>query len=1164
MSVKVNTKDIFSFLKENLNIINSKRVKKKQKKLTITALKKSNRETLIQELSRQNKPLITKFYKFKNIKGKSKLKKQDLKKDLLSYIKPANTRTTKKKKATLKENLLKLKNDTIDTLKIDFNNTQTRSETLKNIMNILPDSKVVLNLGNNNFFTLNKNNMNSLYQRINNLEYAEYDLDSKTKAISQINKVKNISVSIIKPPPDIPLMNFLPDDPENLNNFNTGFNVSTKQNGDFFKYTHNLPINLSRYGIYKKETSFKDRDYKNNCLIKALRNIEMNDIVLQDIMLKCKNRCIPMYVLKQICVKHKFTINLKIFYEKRNTRKMKYGTEGQVIELCLYDDHFFLNEKVDITYYALTHYEELKDKENWNMFFTSNQVYNNEKNNAKLNPLVIKDRRTSSFEIVKYLIDNKDKFLERIPISNEMFETFYHNKFNDDDFITLDYDEKVNVEIYQYEEKVKPDIKILKVFFDFESCPIKKHVPFMVRCEYLGVRKGFVGFDCGKQFLNHLTTLGYDKILLIAHNITYDYRFICKYVFRDNLIEKGKNLMCGSCMFKNFENNKKIQIQLKDSYKLITMPLSKFGKCFNIKQGKDMMPYDIYTQENVSKRFIKKSEVMKSVHLQLLTNKKDSRFNKQIKKNIKLFNENIVKWNCIQDDKIDIIKYANNYCVIDVNVLREGYETFRKWFLAKPFELDIDNIVSISSLSQKFFEKSLCYDGIAKLSGVPRAFIQKCLVGGRTALNKNKKQKVLGKVADFDAKSLYPSALYRLGGLLKGSPKILCNQLYKNKIIDAKSNPLSIYDGYFVKILVIENGIDYDFSLMSYIDDKSGVRNFTNDMKDKYMYVDKTGLEDLLNFQKIKCKIIKGYYFNEGRNYKCKEVIKTMYDMRSKMKKEGNPASLCLKLCMNSIYGKTIQKPIETDSCIIRNWEETKNYISRNYNSVVEFYKLSDSKKWKVKTLKPINEHFTFNPVGIEILSMSKRIMNEVFDLCFKNDLKIYIQDTDSLHIDLENVPVLEKLFKQKYNRNLIGDQMGEFHSDFEMDNCRDVYSECLIALGKKCYIDCLVGINKDTGDIERDYHIRMKGCPNKSLLHTADKFFEGDLKEMYNYLYEDRYELNDNDEKVYGLDFDLLCPNQTNNKSMRAQFKFNNDMTIETETEFIRHLRFENSIKVM
>ena len=131
------------------------------------------------------------------------------------------------------------------------------------------------------------------------------------------------------------------------------------------------------------------------------------------------------------------------------------------------------------------------------------------------------------------------------------------------------------------------------------------------------------------------------------------------------------------------------------------------------------------------------------------------------------------------------------------------------------------------------------------------------------------------------------------------------------------------------------------------------------------------------------------------------------------------------------------------------------------------------------------------------------------------------------------------------------------------MDDCINVYSECLIALGKKCYIDCLVGENEITGEIERDYHIRMKGCPNKSLLHTADKKFNGSLVDMYDYLYNDSSVINDDGEEIYGLGFNLLCPD-INNKSMRCQFKFNNDYTIETETEFIRNLRFKKPIEVL
>ena len=212
---KISKKDILLFFNSNLTEINNKRIKKKLKKFTKTSLKKKNKESLIYELSRQNKPIIKKYFKSLNIKGKDKLNKNVLKKDIIKLLKKPTTITTKKKSNILKENLLKLKNEDISTYKIKFNQTQSRANVLKNIMNTLPESKVILNLGQNNFFTLNKNNMGSLMNRLNNLEYSEYDKDSKTKAINQIFKVNNISISVLKPPPNIPLMDFLPDEPIN-------------------------------------------------------------------------------------------------------------------------------------------------------------------------------------------------------------------------------------------------------------------------------------------------------------------------------------------------------------------------------------------------------------------------------------------------------------------------------------------------------------------------------------------------------------------------------------------------------------------------------------------------------------------------------------------------------------------------------------------------------------------------------------------------------------------------------------------------------------------------------------------------------------------------------------------------------------------------------------
>jgi hypothetical protein len=110
---------------------------------------------------------------------------------------------------------------------------------------------------------------------------------------------------------------------------------------------------------------------------------------------------------------------------------------------------------------------------------------------------------------------------------------------------------------------------------------------------------------------------------------------------------------------------------------------------------------------------------------------------------------------------------------------------------------------------------------------------------------------------------------------------------------------------------------------------------------------------------------------------------------------------------------------------------------------------------------------------------MSKRIMNEVICSAEDNDLKIYYQDTDSIHINDEDIVKLKDIYESKYNRQLIGKNMGQFHSDFNMKvkgkDINNIVSTGLIMLGKKSYIDRLRGEDKE-GNYYYDYHIRLKG----------------------------------------------------------------------------------------
>ena len=50
-----------------------------------------------------------------------------------------------------------------------------------------------------------------------------------------------------------------------------------------------------------------------------------------------------------------------------------------------------------------------------------------------------------------------------------------------------------------------------------------------------------------------------------------------------------------------------------------------------------------------------------------------------------------------------------------------------------------------------------------------------------------------------------------------------------------------------------------------------------------------------------------------------------------------------------------------------------------------------------------------------------------VEDIC----IQVYYQNTDSMHIPRDDVTRLAEAFKNKYNLELIGNQLGQFHSDF-------------------------------------------------------------------------------------------------------------------------------------
>ena len=160
--------------------------------------------------------------------------------------------------------------------------------------------------------------------------------------------------------------------------------------------------------------------------------------------------------------------------------------------------------------------------------------------------------------------------------------------------------------------------------------------------------------------------------------------------------------------------------------------------------------------------------------------------------------------------------------------------------------------------------------------------------------------------------------------------------------------------------------------MVSKVDDY-GVRVFNNEMVDEIVFIDKTGLEDAITFQNIDYEIVDGYYFDEGRNDKINEIIQHLFNTRKQKKKEKNPIQKIIKLIMNSIYGKTILKPIDTQLKIVPKWQFA-SFALRHYHFIKEAIKVGY--EYYVKLIKlyySLRTHFQK-----QVLQMAQHILEKI------------------------------------------------------------------------------------------------------------------------------------------------------------------------------------------
>lgn len=858
--------------------------------------------------------------------------------------------------------------------------------------------------------------------------------------------------------------------------------------GRFFNYLNTTELNLEKYQIISKQSN---KDIINDhCLTYALEQAGVS--------LELRNRIKTKFDDEtQFQKKYLYDVADMIekqiilsFYDKNNKKLLtKYGTEyKEVINLALFEDHYFINDLTTFTKYASANYADIKNVDNYIDIFQKQKNGSYQKSNKK--------PRVDAITLISALFKAGHFIKDNYVIQTKQEVSNYGKE-------TLDLIDEEQRE-YVYIPKPKGNKKII-VYADIE-CDVSGNVhrpilfsftkkgdslddTYIITREEDDTDNTFYNRCMNKLFRQ---TFEYTDVIVYFHNLKYDYSTLKKHIqVFIAVCEKSSQLYSVS-----FIHNKK-KFYFRDTQKFAPIALSKFQETFEL--GDDMnkrqgIAYRYYTVNNIHIRNIPVDEY------ETYLNDEEKKVFRTNVKNLDIYQFKYKKDKKTGKMTFDPISYYMYYIKYDTYILMKGMEKFEQVInditngLNKKYKtdhtFDIHNYLTIASLTHDIMCAFGCYDEVYQICGNLRDFCAKSAHGGRVQVNDKYKGVVIeGKISNLDAKSLYPSAIKRLCRE-RGLPKGKCKRIdsYDKKVLDQ-------YDCYIVKIQI--NDIRKKQQLPMVRNVVSGKNEYLNDInKNIIRVVDMITLQDWIEFCDIEYNILDGVYWNNGYNKKLGEMGDFLFTERMKhIEQNNNAMEQIIKLMLVSIYGKTQAQKMLKKNIIIED-DRKENYIANNFDNILRCKKLND-RQWSIE-MDSLDKTYNMCHVSSIILSYSKRIMNEVYDIANTHNCPLYYSDTDSIHCNLDDIKTIETEYKKKYNKVLIGDQLEQFNNDFKMDNAvSEIYSSKSIFIAPKAYIDNIVSTDKDGKQIS-DLHYRLKGVNTQGMEHYANTHHNGDIFKVY------------------------------------------------------------------
>jgi hypothetical protein len=284
-----------------------------------------------------------------------------------------------------------------------------------------------------------------------------------------------------------------------------------ENSGGLFLYRHNITNKYVSELLETLEIYHKDSDCKPDlCFLSAIKG-KVSDEVFASIARKINCKRVSTKMIVKLCSEFKIKITVNDCKEvdgKFKTKVHNYGGVGDLIKICLFDEHYFKYTELPIEY-----------KSDWIDYVSSNLG-----GNGKANTL----------SLVKFLMINKDKYL----ISLNETQQFYYREPSSD-FVGIkkidDHMREVTI------PEPKGELTIPIIYFDFETTTRGVHSVYHLSfgIDYDGkFIKGRINNRPADEIINTYLSAIAQKfgvegnhsrkpdVLMLAHNATYDTSFI--------------------------------------------------------------------------------------------------------------------------------------------------------------------------------------------------------------------------------------------------------------------------------------------------------------------------------------------------------------------------------------------------------------------------------------------------------------------------------------------------------------------------------------------------------------------------------------------------------------------------------------------------------------